>query len=126
MPAARPFKAVVVVADDVTEDWRELVSAWLVREGCLYMMAWGRASSLWDDSVDGANLAAFRFQDIPDEAFVMTTWHEKETLEDVLSFALRAAFHPTVDIERLVIVDISVVERSSEMLALFERVRNDV
>lgn len=124
--SARPFKAVVVVEDDVTPAWRELVSRWLVREGCLYMMAWGRDCSLWDDSVDEANLEAFQFQHIPDEGFVMTTWHEGETLADTFWYALRPAVHPTVDIDCIVIVDISPNERRAEMLSLFELARSNV
>ena len=49
------FRTVVVVEAEVTSEWREKVSAWLVESGCLYMMAWGRDCSLWDDSVDYAN-----------------------------------------------------------------------
>src|SRR3546814_2317896 len=49
-----PYRAVVIIEAPVTAEWRSLVSAWLVKSGCLYMMAWGPDCSLWDDSVDYA------------------------------------------------------------------------
>ena len=50
-------------------------------------MAWGLECSEWDDSVDWAVLEKFDFGKIPDGHFVMTTWHENETLEEALCFA---------------------------------------
>lgn len=45
MLSGEPYKAVVVVEQDVENDWRNAVSDWLVESGCLYMMAWGRDCS---------------------------------------------------------------------------------
>ena len=69
----------------VNSEWRQTVSEWLVDQGCLYMMAHGDECSLWDDSVDIANLEAFdwNFDDIPEDKHVTTTWHENESLEEV-------------------------------------------
>ena len=80
LDGAAPFKAVVVIDSEVTPEWQAQVSDWLVRSGCQYMMAWGLDCSSWDDSVDVANLEMFDFGEIPDEGFVMTTWHEKDSL----------------------------------------------
>ncbi len=38
--------------------------------------------------------------DIPDDKFVMTTWHNDETLEDVVSFATFSANHSSVPLEK--------------------------
>ena len=51
-----PFKAVVVLEAEYSNDWQNSVSEWLVASGCLYMMAWGPNCSTWDDSVDWANM----------------------------------------------------------------------
>jgi len=83
----RPFKAIVVVEDHPSREWQTRASKWLVDSGCLYMMAWGEDCRSWDDSADWANLEAFDFDDIPDDEFVMTTWHDDETLEEVFQFA---------------------------------------
>ncbi len=109
----------MIVETAVTADWREEVSAWLVKNGCLYMMAWGQDCSLWDDSVDHANLDEFNFGDIPDNRFVMTTWHDKEPLQEVLWFCEHTANHPTVDLDRIVLVHISPIERKSELLGQY-------
>lgn len=122
---ARPFKAVLVIEADVTPEWRGVVSDWLVRSGCLYLMAWGRGCREWDDSVDDANLSAFDHKEIPDDSFVMTTWHETDTLSEIFWFCERAAFHPAVALERTLIVHISPAERQEELLQSFRNAQNE-
>lgn len=69
----RPYQAVLVVEHDVTSEWQNQVSKWLVDTGCLYMMAWGAKCSSWDDSVDFTIMEAHVFEDIPGPNFVMIT-----------------------------------------------------
>jgi len=90
--ALAPFRAVVIVEAVVSPEWQSLVSDWLVRSGCLYMMAWGTNCSSWDDSVDMANVQQFDCGEIPEDGFVMTTWHEKEPLGEVFWFAKNMPF----------------------------------
>jgi hypothetical protein len=113
----RPFRAVVVIDDEVTQKWQSIVSSWLVGSGCLYMMAFGNNCSAWNDSVDYANCAAFNFGEIPDEYFVMTTWHENEPLKNVFWFAKNSATHPTVDLPNLLILHVSDVDEGNELLS---------
>jgi hypothetical protein len=114
------FRAVVIVETAITAGWREKVSAWLVKNGCLYMMAWGQDCSLWDDSVDHANLDEFNYGDIPGDRFVMTTWHDKEPLQEVFWFCEHTASHPTVDLNRIILVHISPIDRKSELLGFYQ------
>ena len=115
----RPFMAVVCVeTPDVSEQWRSDVSAWLVESGCLYAMAWGPSASIWDDAIDEANLVAFDYAEIPDDNFVMTTWHEEE-LPNVFWFAKNAAKHPTVELNRGLLIHISESNRETELLRLW-------
>lgn len=118
---SRPFSAVVVIAADVTPDWRHVVSEWLVEEGCLCMMAWGRDCSLWDDSVDFANLERHNW-DVPAGKSVMTTWHNDEPLSDVLWSADNFVFEwsDQKQFKHLVILDICEAARESEMMELFK------
>ena len=90
----RPFLAFIFIRDTVTPEWQWAISKWLVAAGCLYMCAWGPDCSSWDDSVDYANLEAFSYGDIPEDRFVMTTWHDEEPLEEALWFAKYTAQHP--------------------------------
>lgn len=116
----KPFKCLVLIREDVTDTWRDAMSRWLVESGCLWMMAWGRDCSLWDDSVDCATIEKFP-GDVPDDKFVVTTWHNDETLEDVVSFAMFSANHSRVPLEKLVVLDIGPGGRDEEIAALIEK-----
>lgn len=118
----RPFKACVIVEDVVGPEWQSVVSKWLIDSGCLYMMAWGRECSSWDDSVDYANLENFGFGEIPDDQLVMTTWHENESLEDFFCFAKKTANHPDVQVNNLLVIHISTECRRDEFAEMLARV----
>ena len=121
----RPFAALLVIEQPCARAWEAFVSDWLVRSGCLYMMAWGLGCSSWDDSVDHANLSAFDYGLIPDDAFVMTTWHADQPLTDALWFAAHSVEHPTVPLERTIIIHISAEARQAEFLAAFQTAREE-
>jgi hypothetical protein len=116
-----PFRAVIVIEEPVEPDWRNRVSEWLVKSGCLYMVAWGHECSAWDDSVDWANLDEFGFGEIPEERFVLTSWHEKETLAEAFWFAANCAFHSTVDLPITLIIHVSELPGEAEMLELYRK-----
>jgi hypothetical protein len=113
----KPFRSVVVIEQEVTPEWQSLVSVWLAKSGCLYMMAWGKKCSTWDDSVDWANLEEFGYGDIPEDKLILTTWHEKEPLRKVFWFAKNCAFHPVVVLSNNIIVHISDSSKESEILS---------
>ena len=113
-----PFRVAVIVRSPVSDAWRNLVSRWLVDNGCLYMSAWGDECSKWDDSVDNANLDDFAFGDIPDDRFVYTTWHENESLTEALFFSLYCARHPAVELKSTLLIDISDVGHETDVLKL--------
>src|SRR4051812_47720858 len=85
--SACPTRTVVIAETKCWLGWQEQASTWLLGAGCLYMMAWGPNCSSWDDSVDIANLEEFAYGEIPDDRFVMTTWHSNESLRDVFWFS---------------------------------------
>ena len=115
-----PFKCILVVNGKAQEAWRGTISQWLVSAGCLYLMVWGEDAEVWHDGVDQAHLKEFDFGDVPDDRFVMTTWHDNESLEDVMFFAKFAAMHPTIELSRLLVLDVGHTGRSdmfAELLA---------
>lgn len=114
-----PRRMLVLIDQDVETDWRHDVSRWIVASGCLYMMAWGNGCSSWDVSVDEANLELYDYGEIPDEQFVMTTWHDDEPLHEVFFFARVCTFHPVTPLPTLTIVDIRDAARESDILALY-------
>ena len=115
----KPFKAIVVVEDRSSPEWQAQASRWLVDSGCLYMMAWGEDCSSWDDSVDLANLEGFDFGDIPDDEFVMTTWHKNEPLREVFWFAKVVADHPAVKLDNILILHICADDKRAKFDILF-------
>jgi hypothetical protein len=116
-----PFKAVVVLNASYPSDWQDEVSKWLVTSGCLYMMAWGADSTTWDDSVDWAVRETYPGEDTPDDKFVMTTWHDDESLEEVFWYAqFNGNFsYNDVELVNALILDISNEDRKGEMISLF-------
>lgn len=84
-----PFVAIVVACDSsITPEQQANLSAQLVAVDCRYMLAWGANASSWDDSVDMAFIRTDPNFDPPSDRFVMTTWHDNETIQDVVWFAL--------------------------------------
>lgn len=110
----KPYKCVVVVEAEVSPSRQMEISRWLVQTGCMYMMAWGVGCSSWDDSVDLANLEPFGFEEIPDEAFVMTTWHESETLEEVFDFSQRHV----ANIRPILVLQINGVDKERQLVEM--------
>lgn len=116
---ARPHRALLVLEKKVNPAWRDLVSDWLVASGCLYMMAWGEECIHWDDSVDEARRIATNYVDLPDDQFILTTWHEHDTLAEAFWFAGHTAYHPTVPLPNLRIIHIAEQPRRDELLASY-------
>lgn len=114
-----PFRAVVVIDAEVSTTWQALVSAWLVRSGCLYLMAWGDGCSYWDDSVDMANIEQFDYADIPEASFVMTTWHDNEPLAEALRFCKDHALHSRVELHHTGLLHIATRSAQEEMLRAY-------
>jgi len=54
--------------------------------------------------------------EVPDDQFVMTTWHDDEPLAEVFRFAAFTANHSTGPLEQIVIIDIGPTNQEAEML----------
>ena len=115
----QPTRTLVVLDQLVDPEWQHSVSRWLLQTGCLYMLAWGAGCSSWDDSVDLANLEIFDYGEIPEGSDALTTWHADEPLAECLWFVKNSAVHPTVELERTVIVHIGQVARQGTLLAAY-------
>lgn len=113
------YKAIVVIEDVVEPDWQAAVSKWLAEPGSLYMMALGKDCNSWNDGVDFANLDQFGHDEIPDDKIIMTTWHEDESLQEVVWFAKFSAHHPTVELKNVLFLHIGSANRQSEFEALY-------
>lgn len=83
------------------------------------MMALGNVCSAWDDSVDHANLEEFNYGEIPDDHFVMTSWHDNEPIQEVFWFCRYTAFHPEINLLSTYLIQISEAPRKREMLGTY-------
>lgn len=124
----KPFKVVIVIESVVSEERQRGISAWLVKSGCSYMMAWGLGCKSWDDSVDMANLERFNFGDIPDKEFVMTTWHETEPLKEVFWFSQSCAspLDQNIELKNTLILHLGDIDKAEEFQKLHREVESMV
>lgn len=118
--AFKPYRAVIVVESLVTKEWRLEAADWLALSGCMYMLAWGPDCSLWDDYVDQSNVILEIDGRLPKDHFIMTTWHEDETLEEVFEFAKEWGNNPDVEIGHTLLLHISPENKRDELLALYQ------
>ena len=65
---------------------RDTIATDLVASGCRYAVCSGYESSKWDDAVDLAFIDTSPDFNPPDEKFVMTFWHDQESLWEVAEF----------------------------------------
>jgi hypothetical protein len=72
-----------------TPEERDKIASDLVTSGCRYAVCSGLESSKWDDAVDLAFLDTSPDFDPPDEKFVMTSWHDQESLRETAEFFAR-------------------------------------
>ena len=77
---------VCVVDETVSEDERASISEAIVAAKCRYAVCWGYECSEWDTAIDYAHIATDPNFDPPNDAFVMTTWHDAEPIEDAIEF----------------------------------------
>lgn len=103
----QPFKTVLLAEANASEDWQAQCSAWLVRSGCRFVMAWGRDADAWEDAVDFASLDAAHFGKVSDQQFVVTTGHGDDSLDDVFWFAKNAAEHPALALKNGLLLHIA-------------------
>lgn len=113
------FKCLILIEREVGRDYRHAVSKVLVNSGCLYSLAWGIGCSAWDDSVDWAFLETYDFGAYPEEKFVMTTWHEDESLEEAVEFAKHCTEYSEVKLDDILVLDFAHYERGDFIKKLY-------
>ena len=83
----KPYILVIAIhSDSVSNEWRNICCDWIVKsEQCYWALAWGHECSIWDDALDWSYLEFCNY-DLPedDDYNLMTTWHEDQTLDEVI------------------------------------------
>lgn len=80
-------------AGSSTDEERCAFGQKLIAAGCRYAVCGGNNGTVWDDAVDFAFvLSTLDLSDAERDArFIMTTWHEGESPEEVVWFAMNCA-----------------------------------
>lgn len=114
-----PFRALIVSEAEVTQEWRNRVAEWLVKSGCLYVVAWGIECEKWHDTVDWNVIEEFDYGDIPDDRVIVTTWHADEPLSEAMWFAGQCAHHPDIELANTVLLHIANQAREADLLETY-------
>jgi hypothetical protein len=80
-----------IISNDSVQTFieRESVATALVSTGCRFAVCSGYECPEWDDAIDWAFIHPSEDFDPPDEKFVMTSWHENESIQEVAEFFVR-------------------------------------
>ena len=118
-----PFVALLVVEDSaISPDEQIALSKQLVEQGCRYAMATGHDASSWDDSIDYADILRYPNESPPDDALVMTTWHDRDALDEIAQFFLcLTAFGSFTPVNFLLLCIGDESERFGQLRAEVER-----
>jgi hypothetical protein len=122
MPAWRPrglFRCVLVAQTETARDWHSTLCEWLFISGCRYLVAWGDQCEEWHDTMDAVNIAAFPGGEIPDDKFVMTTWHDAEPMREAFWFSRSLATHPHVKLGETLLLHIAPTSAEAHMLSAY-------
>jgi hypothetical protein len=114
-----PYRTVIIADQGVSEDWLNRIAQWIVAIGSLYVIAWGVDCAKWHDGVDWAVLELFDFGEIPDDRFVMTTWHSDEPITEAFWYAGHCAIHSDVQLTETIILYVAVEARRAAMLQTY-------
>lgn len=96
--------------DDLTNDEMMSVANWLVSSGCRYAVCAGLNCSEWHDTVDTADI----IRDPTTQKLVMTTWHEDETIEDIVWFWLNSTDFDDIAFENYLVLFIGDLKTIQE------------
>lgn len=104
-PAIGPYVLLVISNDvSITKDDIDRFSSSIIESEVKCVLAWGKECSLWDDMIDWCVLEKYDYK-IPEDKNIVTTWHDDESLDDVIQFAITNADY-IYECESLVILNI--------------------
>ncbi len=82
----REFALLLVVGDETVnadEQWE--LATQFVHQSCRYAVCFGHDCSSWDDAIDMVTVIE-EVDGLPPRPFVMTTWHDTDTLQETVEY----------------------------------------
>jgi hypothetical protein len=119
LPAALTSATTTALYGRAAWDWRSQVCKWLVGTDCPYVMAWGVECEQWHDECDVSVCERFDGREVPEEICNMTTWHNREPMEEVFWFCKVCATHDHADLASTLILHVADAPRGAEILASY-------
>lgn len=106
-----PYMVVLAIhTNNVSNDWRNQCSDWIIKsQQCYWALAWGHECSIWDDALDWSYLEFCNYDLPEDDSYnFMTTWHENQTLDEVIEFAESVAVNtlPQQNLYQIIVLNI--------------------
>lgn len=87
LPKNDYFAILRINTNQVLPEWRNQLCEQIVHSRlCIQVMVTGHECSIWDDVLDETYVAFYNNEPPIDTCF-MTTWHENETLDEVIELA---------------------------------------
>lgn len=87
LPEQSYYIILIVGTKQILPEWRNWICEQIVYSKlCTQAMVTGYECSIWDDVLDETYLGFYNYQPPANNCF-MTTWHENQTLDEVIEFA---------------------------------------
>jgi hypothetical protein len=103
------FAAWILSADPALEPAAQFnIATALIDAGCRFAVSSGYNASSWDDAVDYAYILRHPGPDVDPTNFVMTSWHDDESLDEVAEFFVRNTSFETFSPKLFVVVGVGV------------------
>jgi len=97
--------------ENVSDAEMMAVANWLLSSGCRYAVCAGIKCSEWHDAIDAADV----IRDPAGQNVVMTSWHENESIQDIVWFWLNATNFDDVVFENYLALFIGDSKANSEI-----------
>ena len=114
-----PFKAILVIENQVSEQQKEQICEWLVNMGGLYIIICSSETQSWKNSIRQANLSQLDIKAMSPDNFVMISEHKDEQIRYVFWHAKKHAKHTHVNLINTVVVHVSDVNRGIAFSSIF-------
>ncbi len=89
---------------EVLPDEQKSISSTLIKTGCKYAVCAGHECSSWDDSIEIASMERYPNFEVPDDQHIMATWHENESVDDIVWFGLNLTNFDTHEFKHYLIL----------------------
>ncbi|MBX2822152.1 MAG: hypothetical protein KTR29_20830 [Rhodothermaceae bacterium] len=89
---AQPYPCLIYACRDADPQCMAEVGQLLITSGCVFVVCAGKACERWHDAIDAEIIAAQATGSLDAEKTIMTTWHTRDSLEELVFFFVHTTF----------------------------------